>query len=120
MYEINDFKMKNLSLFLGCYKLVTLPWFEGSEHTFECVRTQTEDLVFFLKNKSETTKLIKRFIVLIKNQTNEKVNGIRCDNETEFKNAILDHFCVEKGIQHQYSATRTPQQNGVAERKIEP
>ena len=49
--------------------------------------------VFFLVNKSETTELIKRFIVLMENQTNQKVKGIRCDNGTEFKNTILDHFC---------------------------
>ena len=45
------------------------------------------------------------------------MKGIRSDNGTEFKNAVLDHFCAEKGIQRQYSAARTPQQNGVAERR---
>ena len=73
--------------------------------------------VFFLSNKSETAELIKRFVVLMENQTNERVKGIRCDNGTEFKNAILDLFCAERGIQRQYSAPRTPTQNGVAERR---
>ena len=50
--------------------------------------------VFFLSNKSETAELIKRFIVLIKNQTNEKVKRILIDNGTEFKNVVLDHFCA--------------------------
>ncbi|KAJ9556482.1 hypothetical protein OSB04_011096 [Centaurea solstitialis] len=36
---------------------------------------------------------------------------------TEFKNADLNSFCEEKGIERQYSAPRTPQQNGVAERR---
>ena len=35
----------------------------------------------------------------------------------KFKNAILNEFCTEKGISRQYSAPRTPQQNGVVERK---
>ncbi|GJU39805.1 putative ribonuclease H-like domain-containing protein [Tanacetum coccineum] len=41
----------------------------------------------------------------------------RCDNGTEFKNAKLIELCGEKGIKRDYSNPRTPQQNGVAERK---
>ncbi|KAI3780407.1 hypothetical protein L2E82_10388 [Cichorium intybus] len=41
----------------------------------------------------------------------------KCDNGTEFKNAVLDQFCVEKGVQRQYNVTCIPQQNGVAERR---
>ena len=73
--------------------------------------------VFFLSVKSETPELIKRFITLIENQLNAKVKGIRSDNGTEFKNAVMDRFCAEKGILHQFSSVRTPQQNGVAERR---
>ncbi|GJX40924.1 putative ribonuclease H-like domain-containing protein [Tanacetum coccineum] len=51
------------------------------------------------------------------NQLNKKVKGIRCDNGTEFKNAKLIELCGEKGIKRDYSNPRTPQQNGVAERK---
>ncbi|GKA03287.1 putative ribonuclease H-like domain-containing protein, partial [Tanacetum coccineum] len=39
------------------------------------------------------------------------------DNGTEFKNKVMDDFCREKGIKREYSVARTPQQNGVAERK---
>ena len=73
--------------------------------------------VFFLSAKSETPELIKRFITLIENQLNAKVKSIRSDNGTEFKNAVMDRFCAEKGILHQFSSVRTPQQNGVAERR---
>nr|GFC40225.1 ribonuclease H-like domain-containing protein [Tanacetum cinerariifolium] len=41
----------------------------------------------------------------------------RCDNETEFKNADLNQFCGLKGIKREFSMPRTPQQNGIAERK---
>ncbi|GKE30188.1 putative ribonuclease H-like domain-containing protein, partial [Tanacetum coccineum] len=51
------------------------------------------------------------------NQLNKKVKAIRCDNGTEFKNAKLIELCGEKGIKRDYSNARTPQQNGVAERK---
>ncbi|GJY17187.1 putative ribonuclease H-like domain-containing protein [Tanacetum coccineum] len=60
---------------------------------------------------------IRKFITLIENQLNKKVKGIRCDNGTEFKNAKLIELCGEKGIKRDYSNPRTPQQNGVAERK---
>ncbi|GJY41476.1 putative ribonuclease H-like domain-containing protein [Tanacetum coccineum] len=41
----------------------------------------------------------------------------RCDNGTEFKNSKLIELCGSKGIKRDYSNARTPQQNGVAERK---
>ena len=43
--------------------------------------------------------------------------ALRSDNGTEFRNAILSSFCKDNGISQQFSATRTPQQNGVVERK---
>ena len=43
--------------------------------------------------------------------------AIRSDNGSEFKNYTMDDFLCGEGIQHQYSAAYTPQQNGVAERK---
>ncbi|XP_023741962.1 uncharacterized protein LOC111890032 [Lactuca sativa] len=64
---------------------------------------------------SGITNLIKKFIVMIENQTNERVKALRTDNGTKFKNAVLDHFCVDKCILRQYSALQTHQQNGVAE-----
>ncbi|KAJ9535203.1 hypothetical protein OSB04_un001716 [Centaurea solstitialis] len=73
--------------------------------------------VFFLRTKDETSGLIKSFVKRVENQTNLKVKVIRSDNGTEFKNADLNSFCDEKGIEKQYSAPRTPQQNGVAERR---
>lgn len=45
------------------------------------------------------------------------LRAIRSDNGTEFKNSSFDHFCAKKGIEHQFSSPRVPQQNGVVERK---
>ncbi|KAI3729397.1 hypothetical protein L6452_18054 [Arctium lappa] len=73
--------------------------------------------VYFLRTKDETSGRIKSFILRIENQTNQKVKVIRSNNGTEFKNLDLNTFCEEKGIERQYSAPRTPQQNGVAERR---
>jgi transposase InsO family protein len=45
------------------------------------------------------------------------LKAIRSDNETEFKNASFDQFCVEHGVDQQFSTPHAPQQNGVVERK---
>ncbi|GJZ82444.1 ribonuclease H-like domain-containing protein [Tanacetum coccineum] len=46
-----------------------------------------------------------------------KVKVIRSDNETEFKNSVMNQFCEMKGIKREFSVARTPQQNGVAKRR---
>nr|GFA62726.1 hypothetical protein [Tanacetum cinerariifolium] len=53
----------------------------------------------------------------LENLLSLKVKVIRCDNETEFKNSNLNQFCELKGIKREFSIPRTPQQNGIAERK---
>ncbi|GJW44110.1 putative ribonuclease H-like domain-containing protein [Tanacetum coccineum] len=73
--------------------------------------------VFFLRTKDETSAILKDFIRQIENQLNLKVKTIRSDNGTEFKNKDVIEFCGSKGIKREYSNARTPQQNGVAERK---
>nr|GEV01266.1 hypothetical protein [Tanacetum cinerariifolium] len=73
--------------------------------------------VFFLAIKDETSTILKTFIISIENQINHKVKIIRNDNRTEFKNHDLNQFCGMKGIKRKFGVARTPQQNGVAERK---
>ncbi|KAI3744685.1 hypothetical protein L1987_57774 [Smallanthus sonchifolius] len=51
--------------------------------------------VYFLRTKDETAEILKSYILRVENQSNQK----------------------SKGIERQYSAPRTPQQNGVAERR---
>ncbi|GJX69688.1 putative ribonuclease H-like domain-containing protein [Tanacetum coccineum] len=65
----------------------------------------------------ETSEILQNFIKEIENLVDKKVKIIRSDNGTEFKNKVMDEFCREKGIKREYSVARTPQQNGVAERK---
>ncbi|GJV46996.1 putative ribonuclease H-like domain-containing protein [Tanacetum coccineum] len=67
--------------------------------------------------EDETSRILKTFITEIENQLDHKVKVIRCDNGTEFKNSVMNQFCEMKGIKREFSVARTPQQNGVAERK---
>ncbi|GJR82029.1 putative ribonuclease H-like domain-containing protein [Tanacetum coccineum] len=73
--------------------------------------------VFFLASKDETSGILKSFITEIENLVDKKVKIIRCDNGTKFKNRVMSDFCEKKGIKREFSVARTPQQNGVAERR---
>ncbi|GKC44322.1 putative ribonuclease H-like domain-containing protein [Tanacetum coccineum] len=73
--------------------------------------------VFFLTTKDETSEILKNFIKEIENLVDKKVKIIRSDNGTEFKNKVIDDFYREKGIKREYSVAKTPQKNGVAERR---
>jgi transposase InsO family protein len=46
------------------------------------------------------------------------VKKIRSDNGSEFKNLQVEEYLEEEGIRHEFSASYTPQQNGVVERRI--
>jgi hypothetical protein len=53
----------------------------------------------------------------LNNEHPNSLKAIRSDNETEFKNASFDQFCLEHVINQQFSTLRVSQQNGVVERK---
>ncbi|GJZ80085.1 putative ribonuclease H-like domain-containing protein [Tanacetum coccineum] len=73
--------------------------------------------VFFLATKDETSEILKTFITGIENLIDLRVKVIRCDNETEFKNRVMNQFYEMKCIKREFSVARTPEQNGVADRK---
>jgi hypothetical protein len=45
------------------------------------------------------------------------LKAICSDNETQFWNTSFNLFCLEHGVDQQFSAPRVPQQNGVVEQK---
>nr|GEY36619.1 hypothetical protein [Tanacetum cinerariifolium] len=53
----------------------------------------------------------------IENLKELRVKIIRCDNGGEFRNKEMNDFCSKKCIKREFSNARTPQQNGVAERR---
>ena len=72
--------------------------------------------VLFLKNKNDTFTLFYFWFTKIKNQFNTRIKYIRSDNGTEFKNKYFSKFCLQYGIQHQFTIPYNPQQNGRVER----
>nr|GEW64773.1 retrovirus-related Pol polyprotein from transposon TNT 1-94 [Tanacetum cinerariifolium] len=71
----------------------------------------------FLKSKDETSRILRNFITKIENLKDLKVKIIKSDNGGEFRNKEMDEFCFRKGIKREFSNARTPQQNGVAEKR---
>ena len=71
----------------------------------------------FLTHKSDAFHAFKKLAKVIQNKKNLKIASIRSDHGGEFENKDFESFCDEHGIEHNFSAPRTPQQNGVVERK---
>nr|GEY59058.1 retrovirus-related Pol polyprotein from transposon TNT 1-94 [Tanacetum cinerariifolium] len=73
--------------------------------------------VLFLHSNNEASEVIISFIKKTQVNLQLQVQRVRTDNGTEFKNKTLAKFFDEVGISPQFSAARTPQQNGVVEKR---
>ncbi|GKB80497.1 retrovirus-related pol polyprotein from transposon TNT 1-94 [Tanacetum coccineum] len=73
--------------------------------------------VKFLRSKDETPTVVIKFLKQIQVGLNKTVRFIRTDNGTEFVNKTLYDYYESVGIFHQKTVPRTPQQNGVVERR---
>ncbi|MFA1236629.1 integrase catalytic domain-containing protein, partial [Klebsiella pneumoniae] len=73
--------------------------------------------IYFLKHKSEVMAYFKLFHSLIKNQFDTSIKNFRSDSGGEYMSNEFQNYLKENEIIHQRSCPRTPQQNGVSERK---
>ncbi|GJU13661.1 retrovirus-related pol polyprotein from transposon TNT 1-94 [Tanacetum coccineum] len=73
--------------------------------------------VKFLRSKDETPTVVIKFLKQIQVGLNKTVRYVRTDNGTEFVNKDLTDYYERVGIFHQKTVPRTPQQNGVVERR---
>jgi len=73
--------------------------------------------IYFLKEKSEVFGVFKKFKVIIENETDTKIKAIRLDRGGEYTSAEFMRYCEELDIKRLLTASYSPQQNGVAERK---
>ncbi|GJT11214.1 retrovirus-related pol polyprotein from transposon TNT 1-94 [Tanacetum coccineum] len=73
--------------------------------------------VKFLRLKDEISEFVINFLKQIQVGLNKTVRYIRTDNGTEFVNQVMSKYYEGVGIFHQKSVPRTPQQNGVVERR---
>ena len=73
--------------------------------------------VFFLASKDEVFMHFQSLALRLFKEQEGALHTIRSDNGTEFKNASIDAFCRDHGIEHQFSAPQVPQQNVIVKRK---
>nr|GEU84160.1 retrovirus-related Pol polyprotein from transposon TNT 1-94 [Tanacetum cinerariifolium] len=73
--------------------------------------------VKFLASKDEAPDFIIKFMKMIQVRLNVTVRNIHTDNGTAFVNQNLRTYYESVGISHETSVARTPQQNGVVERR---
>ncbi|GJR38529.1 retrovirus-related pol polyprotein from transposon TNT 1-94 [Tanacetum coccineum] len=73
--------------------------------------------VRFFRSKDEAPDAIIKCIKNIQVCLNATVRNVRTDNGTEFVNQTLRDFYENVGISHQTFVARTPQQNGIVQRR---
>nr|GEX10256.1 retrovirus-related Pol polyprotein from transposon TNT 1-94 [Tanacetum cinerariifolium] len=71
----------------------------------------------FLRSKDETPKVLIDFLRLVQRGFQAQVRIVRNEKGTKFLNKTLHAYFASEGILHQTSVARTPEQNGVVERR---
>jgi transposase InsO family protein len=72
--------------------------------------------VRFMKQKSETTNIVKDFVAEMEHQYHKTLKAFRTDNGGEYVIKDLAGFFESKGIIHEFTHHYSPQSNRVAER----
>nr|GEV99535.1 hypothetical protein [Tanacetum cinerariifolium] len=67
----------------------------------------------FLRSKDETPEVLIDFLRFVQRGLHAQVRIVRTDKGTEFLNKTLHAYFTSKGINHQTSVARTPEQNGI-------
>jgi len=71
----------------------------------------------FLKSKTDAFSAFKKLVKRLQNINCSNICVICGDHGGKFQNEKFSFFCEKFGIFHNFFASRTPQQNGVVERK---
>nr|GEZ60315.1 hypothetical protein [Tanacetum cinerariifolium] len=85
--------------------------------TIHMIMSSKDTLYNGRKGIDEASEVIISFVKKTQVNLQLHVQRVRTDNGTEFKNKTLAKFFDEFGITQQFSTARTPQQNGVVERR---
>ncbi|CAI7838136.1 unnamed protein product, partial [Closterium sp. NIES-53] len=76
-------------------------------------------LVSTSPQKSEVTSTLIRWLLATEGTRGRRVSCLHSDRGGEFCSGILARFCGEQGIVQSWMLPESPQQNGVAERRID-
>ncbi|CAI7892049.1 unnamed protein product [Closterium sp. NIES-54] len=75
-------------------------------------------MMFPLAKNSEVTSTLIRWLLATEDTHGHRVSCLHSDREGEFRSDVLAGFCGEHGIRQSWTLPESPQQNGVAERRI--
>lgn len=73
--------------------------------------------VTFLHDKFQAYEMFKIFQKMVERENRCKIKCLTSNRGGEFTSNEFVDYCERHGIKRWYSAPRTPQQNGVVERK---
>ena len=118
--EISTIRVLEL-LHMDLIGLIQAESIVGKFYIFVCVNDFSRlTWIYFLREKLDTFDDFRNLCVKLQNEKNcniGKIVRIRSDHEKQFQNTIYANFHDKYGIIHEFSAPKTPQQNGVVERK---
>lgn len=72
--------------------------------------------IYFLKSKCNALDAFKDYKKYVENLLGSRIKYLQTDNGGEYCSTEFDNFLRNAGIQRRLTVSRTPQQNGVAER----
>ncbi|GJY24078.1 retrovirus-related pol polyprotein from transposon TNT 1-94 [Tanacetum coccineum] len=116
---------------IGCYNdnlaLMLAPESDESIQLANKCRSKLSDLIrpfdydqlnnLYDWSKDETPGVLIDFLTLVQRGLCAHVTTVRTDKGTEFLNKTLHAYFAKEGIRHETSTARTPEQNGVVERR---
>jgi len=89
----------------------------GKRYVFVIMDDYSRFTCLFLASKDES---FEKFLILLKKiekRVGHSLVSLRSDHGKEFENSSFIEYCNEHGVDHNFFAPRTPQQNGVVECK---
>ena len=72
--------------------------------------------IFLLKSKAEAVNSLHLYNMTVAVPLGLRIQRLRCDKGGEYTSKEFKQLCINSGITMEYTATATPQQNGVSER----
>ncbi|PKU63217.1 Retrovirus-related Pol polyprotein from transposon TNT 1-94 [Dendrobium catenatum] len=125
-HMISSFKSKNIVSTSRHLELVHIDLFGpinttslgGKSYGFVIVDDYSRyNWVLFLGNKNNAFDDFRKFSKYIQREQGYLIHRIQTNYGGEFENKSFQNYCDENGIRHNFSAPRTPQQNGTVETK---
>ena len=97
------------------------PFTPPAKGGYRYVRKFTDDYsrmkeVYLLKNKSEAAESLHQYNVTVPVPLGLRIEIVRFDKSGKYIGKEFKTLCVNAGVNVEYTATNTPQQNGVSER----